>query len=502
MFSDLRALPTGTELSADVCIVGAGAAGITMARRLAGNGLRILVLEAGGFNVDARNQELYAAQMSGIDTWQPDDMRVRVFGGSTSHWGGYCMPLLESEFEARPWIPDSGWPITFDDLVPYYRLAQEDLNLAAFLYDGSSVASAEGLPVIEATGKLATYLYQFNAMHMGSIYRDELDRASDVVVQMWANATDIALDASHSRVDHLVVRTLDGGSHTVVADRFVLAMGGLENVRLLLASSSQVDAGVANSSGLVGKYFMEHPHLYGSCVWVEPGQVDLRFYEQHIATLATAETEPRPIMVMGVLGLSDDIREAEGLPHLTVSVRPAEPAELATGPMSAETVHVLNRRPSEAPRLLKMTVRAEQTPLRESAVTLTDAVDELGMPRLDVHWAVSEADLRAYARAMDLLGAELASAGLGRVWTPLDASGRFSHRISPGGHHMGTLRMHSDPARGVVDGTCRAHDLTNLYIAGSAVFTTGGAANPTLTVVALAERLAAHLLGKEAEQDG
>jgi choline dehydrogenase-like flavoprotein len=319
---------------------------------------------------------------------------------------------------------------------------------------------------------------------------------------MWANATDIALDASHSRVDHLVVRTLDGGSHTVVADRFVLAMGGLENVRLLLASSSQVDAGVANSSGLVGKYFMEHPHLYGSCVWVEPGQVDLRFYEQHIATLATAETEPRPIMVMGVLGLSDDIREAEGLPHLTVSVRPAEPAELATGPMSAETVHVLNRRPSEAPRLLKMTVRAEQTPLRESAVTLTDAVDELGMPRLDVHWAVSEADLRAYARAMDLLGAELASAGLGRVWTPLDASGRFSHRISPGGHHMGTLRMHSDPARGVVDGTCRAHDLTNLYIAGSAVFTTGGAANPTLTVVALAERLAAHLLGKEAEQDG
>jgi choline dehydrogenase-like flavoprotein len=279
-------------------------------------------------------------------------------------------------------------------------------------------------------------------------------------------------------------------------------MGGLENVRLLLASSKQLEAGVANSSGLVGAYFMEHPHLYGSSVWVEPGLVDLRFYEQHVATLETPETEPRQVAVLGVLGLSDDVRAAEGLPHLTVSMDLAGPTELATGPISAETIHVLNRRPGGGPRLLKMTVRAEQTPTHESAVTLTDERDALGMRRLDVHWAVSDADLRAYARAMDLLGAELASAGLGRIWTPVDASGRFSHRISPGGHHMGTVRMHADPTRGVVDGDCRAHDLSNLYIAGSAVFTTGGAANPTLTAVALAERLASHLLGKGAAHHG
>ena len=289
MISDLRTVPSGTELSADVCIVGAGAAGITIARRLAGSGLRVLVLESGGFDVDARNQELYAGEMSGIDTWRPDDRRARVFGGSTVLWGGYCMPFLKSDLEARPWIPESGWPITLDELVPYYQLAQEDLQLAGFLYDASCIASSEGLSIIQATGKLATYLYQRNMIHMGSIYRDELDRAPDVVVQLWANATEIALDEARDRVNHLVVQTLDGGSYTVVADRFVLALGGLENARLLLASSSQLEAGVANSSGLVGKYFMEHPHLYGSSLWVEPGLMDLRFYEQHVATLETPE---------------------------------------------------------------------------------------------------------------------------------------------------------------------------------------------------------------------
>jgi choline dehydrogenase-like flavoprotein len=322
-----------------------------------------------------------------------------------------------------------------------------------------------------------------------------------VLVHLWANATEIVLDRTRGRVDHLVIRTLEGGEYTAVADTFVLATGGLENARLLLASNRQLEDGVANSSGLVGKYFMEHPHLYNAAVWIEPGEVDLSFYRWHRATVSTPDIGPRQIPLVGVLGLSEEVRQAEGLPHLTITLGDADWSALTTGPISADQIAVLNRRPSEAHRGLMLTVRAEQTPLQESAVSLTGEIDAIGMARIDLHWTVGDEDLRAYARALEILGAELAFAGLGRVWTPVDSSGRFSDTIEPGGHHMGTLRMHEDPARGVVDGACRAHDLENLYIAGSAVFTTGGAANPTLTVVALAERLAAHLLGSEVRRE-
>jgi choline dehydrogenase-like flavoprotein len=489
MLGDARTLGDGAELSADVCILGAGAAGITLARRLSGKGMRVVLLESGSFEIEPQHQALYAGVMSGIDTWSLDDHRWRLFGGSTARWAGWCMPLLPGDFAARDHIPDSGWPLGFDDLAPYYARAHDDLELGPFEYGAEALAAADGMPLIHGSGRLETHVFRFSPpTRMGTRYRAELGAAEDVDVWMWANAVDLVLDDALARIDHVACATLSGVRFTVSAGRYVLAMGGLENARLLLASRSQVEGGVASSSGLVGATFMEHPHMGSAAAWIEPGVLDERFYVSH-------PTRPGDVEVRGALALSEETRAAEGLPHLTLTVEEAPVDDAATGSVPAAAVAALSGRPQSA-RLFTLSLRAEQTPNRESVVALSDERDALGVPRLDLHWAVSGDDLRAYARALDILGAELGAAGLGRVWAPLDGEGRLARAIRPGGHHMGTVRMHVDPARGVVDGDGRAHDVDNLYVAGSAVFTTGGAANPTLTIVALAERMADHLAGE------
>ena len=487
MLRDARSLAEGAELSADVCILGAGAAGITLARRLAGHGLRVIVLESGSFEIEARHQALYAGVMSGIDTWALDDHRWRLFGGSTERWAGWCMPLLVDDFIERAHVPDSGWPFGLSDLARGYALAHEDLELGPFEYGAVALAAADRMPLIEGSGRLETHVFRYSPpTRMGTRYRAELDAAEDVEVWMWANAVDLVLDDRLARIDRVACATLDGIHFTVTAGRCVLAMGGLENARLLLASRSQVEGGVANSSGLVGAMFMEHPHLYGAAAWIEPGALDERFYARH----ATGSG----VQVRGALALSRETREAQRLPHLTATLEETPVDDASTGAVPATAVAALSGRPAKA-RLFTLSVRAEQTPYRDSALSLSEERDALGLPRLDLHWAVSDDDRRAYARALDILGAELGAAGLGRLWTPLDEEGRVAHSIRPGGHHMGTARMHVDPDRGVVDGDGRAHDVDNLYVAGSAVFPTGGAANPTLTIVALAERMAEHLAG-------
>lgn len=498
MILDLKTLSDGETLEADVCIAGAGAAGITLARKLSGAGLDIILLESGGFEISEAHQDLYRGKQVGIDSWSLHDHRWRLFGGSTARWAGWCMPLSEGDFEERSWIPESGWPITFADLAPHYEVAQEDLQLASFMYDGRAVADAAGQALIDGgTGRIETRMFQFSRpTRMGTLYRAELEEAADVRVYTDANLVDIVLESALGRVQRFAVRTLDGSVNVnVEASRFVLAMGGLENARLLLASDGQIPEGVANSSGRVGRFFMEHPHLYDAAFAVASERIDRPFYNTHDASWAVDGGGTRSQRVLGVLGVSEEVRRAEGLPDLTVSINASAVDGRDTGDIGANVIAALNGASLDAHHAASLTVRAEQTPLERSALTLTDDRDAFGMRRIALDWAVRDEDLRAYARSFEILGAELAASRLGRLWHPMLEEMRLDTVIKPGGHHLGTTRMHADPARGVVDADCRAHDHDNLYLAGSSVFTTGGAANPTLTICALANRLAAHLRG-------
>jgi choline dehydrogenase-like flavoprotein len=255
---DSRDLEEGTILGADLCILGAGAAGITLARALGSSGLTIILLESGGLEPEDANKALSEAKMTGIQTWSPADMRVRVLGGSTQHWTGHCRPLGADDFTARSWLPNSGWPITLADLEPYYALAQETLELGAFDYDPAG--RAQGRALLPFSPVAENRYYQLSPpTRMGERYRSELDAAEYLTVYTYANATNLVLNGARTRIGAVDVKTLSGKSLRVQAGMFVLAMGGLENARLLLASNTQLSAGVANGNDVVGRYLMEHP---------------------------------------------------------------------------------------------------------------------------------------------------------------------------------------------------------------------------------------------------
>lgn len=451
------------------------------------------MIESGGFDFEGDTQALYSGRMVGIDTWDMEAMRLRYFGGTTNHWAGWCMPLLEEDFEERDWIPHSGWPIDLDELRPYYERAQRRVDLGEFVYDAVEVANAEGLPLVESGGRLETHLLQISPpTRFGSRYRQDLVDDADVDVYLHANVLNLALGSSEDSLSYLDCATLSGVRFTVEADRYVLACGGLENARILLASNQQRSEGVANGSDTVGRYFMEHPHYLSSAAWVLRGEPDLSFYRARDASGILNAPMGR---MLGLLSLSRSARAAEGLPHFTLSIGRFDEPENDTGPIEPWDIQALVAEPGRTTRMARLSVRAEQVPDPDSRVRLGSATDDLGVPRIELDWRITRDDDFAIRRGVELIGAEIAAAGLGRIWTPTDEEGAIQWRASPGGHHMGTTRMHADPSEGVVNANCRAHDVDNLYIAGSSVFTTGGSVNPTLTIVALAERLADHLRG-------
>lgn len=498
MIIDARTLSDGASLVADVCIAGAGAAGITLARELRGKGLSVLLLESGGYDTDdealrKQIQDLYRGEMTGMRTWFPDQNRLRMFGGTTHHWGGWCRPLDPLDLEARE--GKAGWPLDFDDLVPWYEKAHTTLELGAFDYDARALAGRLGQPLLLPDSEVfEPRMYQFSPpTRFGKKFRQELQDADDVTVYLYANLRSIRLGAGKDTVSHVECRTLDGIGFTVEAGRYVLAMGGLENARVLLASNQDVAGGVANGSDHVGRFFMEHPHYYESIAVLSTDFPSLAFYKRQPVAYTVGGVE-RTVPVQGALGLPFEVRTELGVKNFTLTLAESSPDGFETGDLPVSTARSVLGSAGEDPRLLVLTCRSEQTALAESRVTLAEDVDPIGMPRISVHWQVADDDTRRLTRALERIGSEFARNGLGRLWCQ-QKDGRLETWTWPGAHHLGTTRMSDAPEDGVVNADCRTHEVDNLYIAGSSVFPSGGDANPTLTLVALAHRLAEHLAG-------
>jgi choline dehydrogenase-like flavoprotein len=487
MFVDGRTVEPGTTLEADVCIAGAGAAGITIALDLRASGLSVILLESGGLRREEETQQLSDGRMTGIDTWNLRSMRIRALGGATGHWVGWCRPLMGQDFEPRDYIPHSGWPIRYADLLPWYRRACQTLEIGTFVWNADARAKAMGRALLPLGPAIHQRYYQFSPpTRFARVYGGALDKAENVRVVSHANATEVRLDSSKARVDSFTCRTLEGAAFHVHANRYVLALGGIENPRLLLASRAQQSEGVANGHDVVGRYFMEHPHYYGSVGLVHSAKLDLAFFKRTASDLKRANGTAVP--VLGALGLAPEVSRREKLLNFSATFQAAS-EKADTGVVSAAQAQVLLTRGRSQFLAAELSVRAEQSPLAESRVTLTDELDPVGMPRVALDWRIAPEDDVQMRRALMILGRELGATGVARAWIPGDAS-RFIWRPSPGGHHMGTTRMGVDPAVSVVDASCRTHQVHNLYIAGSSVFTTGGDSNPTLTIVALAHRLA------------
>lgn len=488
-FRDGRLIPRGDALEADICVIGAGAAGLTLALELNNLQTSVVILESGGFESEADTQALYAGTTIGQSYTSLDRCRTRFFGGSTNCWNGFCSRLGAMDFAERDWIPQSGWPFGLEEIEPYYARAEQVCQLPSRGDETSGSAELDPQPLPFDSRAVVTKMFNRKPTRFGEVYREEMERSKNVEVLLHSNAVSIETGRTSLEVERIRAATLSGNEFSIKAKFYVLATGGIENPRLLLNSDAQVRGGLGNDHDLVGRYFMEHPHVFES---------DCLLLSDRTQSIALYEGER---LVHGCLALSGQSMEKERVASFGAWIFPTlrEKAQLTPWGPLAEAVAAMDERshPRPAvPRLASLYCQAEQTPNRDSRITLGGELDALGLRKSVLDWRMHDYDLWSLRRSLEVVGEELAYARLGRLrGEPPVLSPEWPRGLSIGNHHMGTTRMHRDPSLGVVDENCRVHGVANLFIAGSSVFPTGGAVNPTLTIVALAIRLADHLKG-------
>lgn len=533
MFIDTRQVDDGKALIVTVCIIGGGVAGLTLARELEKAGVDTCVLESGGFEPDDDTRDLYRGDATGVDYMFADGCRARFLGGSSNCWGGWCRPLDRWDFEQRDWIPHSGWPFGLDEMATYYDRAHEVLKLGPVNFDPEFWEKAIGrddvrrLPL--ASGRVRDTISQFSPpVRFGRHYRNELRQARHVRVFLHANVTEIVPDPLCTRISQVRVQTLEGKRMSVAARLFVLASGGIENARLLLASNRVMTAGLGNQNDLVGRYFMDHPRMLVGRVafapeWSRNKLYDIKYNYQNATVSAHGQN------IAAQLALTPAAMEQEQVLNARVCFCSEFPGEGSEGAKAlfrckqallkkeqpdwslADDVATMSREPVNTflygftrlfhPRALIRNVGfqviVEPAPNPDSRVTLSaHKRDALGMPRVEVNWQIAPLVRRTADRTLALIARELQATGVARVDTgpSLEEHGWPSTFEKEGTwHHMGTTRMHDDERQGVVNRDCRVHGFGNFYIAGSSVFPTAGANFPTITLTALALRLADHI---------
>ncbi len=507
MFTDARTLADQTRIDTGLAIIGGGPAGITLARAFAGSGIEVCIVEAGGREFDPEVQSCYDGEIAGID-YPLQASRLRYFGGSSNHWGGYCLPLDAIDFERRDWVPNSGWPFGIEELEPYYGPASAIVEVGEARFDDVDYwQRRSGEPALSlATGRMRTRFVQYSPpTRFGERYRADLEQAGNIRVLLNANVVEISATENASAVTGLAVRTLNGRSIRVHAQQYVLATGGLENARMLLLSNRVVPMGLGNQHDRVGRYFMEHPHLSGfgtimmrdlqrlPTLYRERMRLDGRPANASFKPSDQFLREERQLNAMIMVGLGErfhadtvvkDGATAQSLDMLAAAHRFLSTESAATSDQNAGEIGVR----------LGMGCACEQVPNPDSRVTLSSSEqDVLGLPKIRLDWRLGEQDRRSVVEHMRSLALEFGALGLGRMRLEVEDDGQWPELVSGGNHHMGTTRMHDDPKQGVVDRNGKVHGMVNLHVAGSSVFPTSGASNPTLTIVALTLRLADHL---------
>lgn len=532
MLSDARELANDQQVEADVCIIGAGPAGITIARELIGDDARVLLLESGGREVERRAQRLNRGQSVGYPIHRPHQSRVRAFGGTSRHWftpdddSWAARPLDPIDFEVRPGLRYSGWPFDHNHLNPYYAQAQEVGQLGPYDYDPARWAHQERTPPLPLLpGAVETTVFQHGTADFAGYYQ-ELVRAPNVTLMLHASVVDLNTGDDPGWVDRLELRREDGSRCFVRPRLVVAAAGGIENPRLLLLSRQIHRNGLGNNHDVVGRFFAER--LSSRTGYVVPSSPALirrnGLYSVH-------EAAPG-VRVQGALRVRDAVQRERQLPNYAFFVLPRDASMMAESVRSAATLvkarrrrplvagmagHLGNiatglgdlgafardrlHRPDEARHVLALRVQGEQCPNPDSRVTLGTRRDRFGLPVARIDWRPAASDRDSIRATQEVIDEAFRTAGLGHVELMLGdehppglLEGNF--------HHLGATRMHTDPTQGVVDADCRVHGVRNLYVAGSSVFPTYGCSNPTLTVVALALRLADHLKKQLADSSG
>jgi choline dehydrogenase-like flavoprotein len=528
---DAREVAPGTTIDADLCIIGSGAAGMTVALQLDGSAQSVCLVESGGEQPDEDTQALYELDAVGYPVRQNFMSRARYFGGTSNLWAGRNMRMSPIDFERRDWVPHSGWPIPYEDVRRYYATADRILDLpsdetaAAVVSDARSHGVARLL--FDQSGFEPTVaLWAKKPVRFGTAYGRRLHASRNTSVVLHASVTSLDLDAGGHRIEACNARTLGGRAIRFRARRFVLACGGLETPRLLLASRAVQANGIGNEHDLVGRFFMDHPRsVFGRVRFAERqklpallglplaggmAQIGLRVSDEvqarerllnHYVTLEphwsdqtvrayqTIVHSGKILLRRGHAGSRLALLRAR-LAKVPDLVYLLAPREILPHPVYRLARRIKDRFDRGLSELVVVNY-CEQTPNPLSRVSLGRECDRLGVPKLVLDWVIGPRETDSLMRFHDLLDAHLRRSRLGRLDRP--STDLEAVRYSDASHHLGTTRMSADPREGVVDVNCKVHGVENLFIAGGSVFPSAGHANPTLTIVALAVRLAEHL---------
>jgi choline dehydrogenase-like flavoprotein len=510
------ALASVAQGRADVCIVGAGAAGILLATQLASQGLQVLLLEAGGLHLESRSQDLYNAEITGLPYRGAAQGRFRTYGGSTTRWGGQILELEDFDFDQRPHVEGSGWPFPKSTLSPFYERALQFEGLRLTERDDAKVWAGLGLGLCDLGPEFKMqYSRWCPETDFAVLQRRMLQQSHRLQVLYHANVTGFALNDDRTAIDAIKLRSYSGTETRISATRYILCTGAIEAVRLLLQPLAD---GVApwQHNGLLGRHYQDHIALNGIHIrdlstqpaWRYFGYPELAGFRYH-NKIRLSFAEQAKAASLNVAGTIGPLRR-DNSDHDAVTVMLREALRKGRHITAQELKQAIPHLPSivwetasqrlfgESPEWAKtmLTVHCEQSPQSSSSIALGEQRDALGLLVVRLNWEISTQEIHSLRNYVRRATQVFASRRFARLEVPkgfFEDDAVVVSMCSDSNHHMGGARMAAAPSQGIVDTDLKLHGTDNLYLCSSAVFPSSGFSNPTHTLLALAVRLGDHL---------
>jgi choline dehydrogenase-like flavoprotein len=495
MFKDLKDFPSNSILRYDICIAGTGPAGISVAKQLLGTNLKIAIIESGGLEPEPEYQELNEGINSGPRYLSLDSSRLRCFGGAGKLWAGHCAPFKSDEFDKKSYVPLSGWPISLDDLKVYYKQAAEMLGISyEKFYNkdllGKTFKEKSFKEINRDNSFLSANFRQVSNVDnrdLAEKYRNDFESSVNTHVIFHSTVTKLNFSKNTKNVESVSIADLNNNSGIIKAKIFVLACGALENPRILLTSKKFYKKETHIDSNLVGSCFMSHPSI------TEVAEIHKSTVEKHI----TKNDSDNTLQVSFEVNSRERMKQ-KILRH-SLSIAPSadllDKSTYSSGRIFSRFKKLFEDFNLFSSNIWNLSVGLELPPRLSNNLKLHNTKDALGVSKINIFWDdLGKIEKDTVVKSVKTIARELGLLGTGKIKFKNELLSGQSYKFDdPINHHIGTTRMSDSSKTGVVDKNCKVFGVSNLYIAGSSVFTTSSIVSPTYTIIAISLRLGEYL---------